>query len=213
MNSQMKNFPGKPMKECPTRERILQAAAKLFAISGYHRTSLRSLAQEAQVNLAAVNYHFRTKEGLLRALIGEQVRLVQANFLAQLEDLEIGDAGLNAQDILECLVQVWLQESGSPDEGKPRLLSILCCDPDQRTQKISRDFLQPFYEQIFDLVRSTVPHLAAESARWRFNFLLGAMFPTAWMHIHESEAESASSALERASRLGELDEFLGRLFR
>ncbi len=213
MNSpKMKNSQSNHIEGCPTRERILQAAAKLFATAGYHQTSLRSLAQEAQVNLAAVNYHFRTKEGLLHGLIGQQVKLLQTNFLAMLEELEIGPEGPNASDILECLARAWLQEPRTSDEGNPRLLSILCCDPDQRNQKIYREHILPFYEQVFDLVRSTVPCLSEESARWRFNFLLGALSGTTWVHFDESNSESACSKFKKEPNFREMQEFLFRLF-
>ena len=52
-----------------TKDRILDAAETLFMEHGYEATSLRSLTTAADVNLAAVNYHFGTKEELFEALI------------------------------------------------------------------------------------------------------------------------------------------------
>ena len=49
-----------------TRERILDVAERLFMERGYEATSLRMVTGAAEVNLAAVNYHFGSKEGLLR---------------------------------------------------------------------------------------------------------------------------------------------------
>ena len=51
-----------------TKERILDAAERLFAERGFAATSLRSITAAAGVNLAAVNYHFRSKEALLEAV-------------------------------------------------------------------------------------------------------------------------------------------------
>ncbi len=51
---------------CPTMQRILDSAERLFAENGYSRTSLRSITSDAGVNLAAVNYHFGSKEELVR---------------------------------------------------------------------------------------------------------------------------------------------------
>ena len=48
-----------------TKERILDAAERLFAAHGFAGTSLRAVTKEAGVNLAAVHYHFGTKEDLL----------------------------------------------------------------------------------------------------------------------------------------------------
>jgi AcrR family transcriptional regulator len=51
-----------------TKERILNVANKLFGIQGYHATSIREIAKEAEVNIAAINYHFKNKENLYSEL-------------------------------------------------------------------------------------------------------------------------------------------------
>ena len=52
-----------------TKERILDTAERLFSEHGYSATSLRSIIAGAGVNLAAVHYHFHSKEALLEAVI------------------------------------------------------------------------------------------------------------------------------------------------
>lgn len=47
-----------------TKEKILQTANRLFAKYGFGSTSIRDIATEAEVNLAAVNYHFKNKDNL-----------------------------------------------------------------------------------------------------------------------------------------------------
>lgn len=47
-----------------TKDRILTAARKLFAVKGYDGASVREIAKEAGVNIAALNYHFHGKENL-----------------------------------------------------------------------------------------------------------------------------------------------------
>ena len=54
-----------------TRERILGVAETLFARHGFAGASLRQVTATAKVNLAAVNYHFGSKEGLYRQVIDE----------------------------------------------------------------------------------------------------------------------------------------------
>lgn len=49
--------------------RILSAAAKLFDIHGYHGTSVRKIAEEADVNVALISYHFQGKQGVLETLM------------------------------------------------------------------------------------------------------------------------------------------------
>ena len=62
-----------------TKQRILDVAEHFFAIHGYNRTSLRRITTAAKVNLAAVNYHFGSKQALLEAVI--ERRLIPLNHL------------------------------------------------------------------------------------------------------------------------------------
>src|ERR1700730_18661038 len=56
-----------------TKTRIMNAADKLFGLNGFDATSLRDITAEAQVNLAAVNYHFQSKESLIDAIIERRI--------------------------------------------------------------------------------------------------------------------------------------------
>lgn len=60
-----------------SRERILHAALRLFALQGFKNTSTRDIAKAAQVNIASLNYYFGDKAGLYRAAfscLGEPLR-------------------------------------------------------------------------------------------------------------------------------------------
>ena len=52
-----------------TQKRILDTAERLFAKEGFEQTSLRQITQEADVNLASVNYHFGSKKALIQAVV------------------------------------------------------------------------------------------------------------------------------------------------
>jgi TetR/AcrR family transcriptional regulator, regulator of cefoperazone and chloramphenicol sensitivity len=53
-----------------TRRRLIETAIEVFATHGYDGTSTRLLAERAGVNLPAIQYHFGSKEGLYRAVVG-----------------------------------------------------------------------------------------------------------------------------------------------
>src|SRR5918998_5615769 len=71
-----------------TKERILDAAQELFGIHGLAGTSLRAVTAAAGVNLAAVNYHFGSKEELFRAVVRRVMAPVTDEHRQCIEELE-----------------------------------------------------------------------------------------------------------------------------
>jgi AcrR family transcriptional regulator len=71
-----------------TRERILRAAEELFMDRGFASTSLRMITARAKVNLAAVNYHFGSKEALIREVFERQLAPLNRARIVYLDQLE-----------------------------------------------------------------------------------------------------------------------------
>ena len=96
-----------------TREKILQAAARLFALKGYHDTKLEEVLAAAQVTKGAFFHHFRDREDLGFAVLdwhmGQRRQLLDAIeqelprvLIACLADSErIGKPNLNRQRIMQ----------------------------------------------------------------------------------------------------------------
>ena len=74
-----------PANESDTRERLLDAAEKLFAETGIGATSLRAVTAEAEANLASVHYHFGSKESLLLEVFGRRIKPVNRERLERLD--------------------------------------------------------------------------------------------------------------------------------
>src|SRR5580692_187637 len=84
-------------KPADTKTRILDAAEKLFGKNGFDATSLRDITADADVNLAAVNYHFQTKDSLIDAVIARRIEPVNRK---RLELLESAGPNPNIEQIL-----------------------------------------------------------------------------------------------------------------
>src|SRR3981081_4013505 len=71
-----------------TKTRILDAAELLFMEHGFEATSLRQLTSAAGVNLAAVNYHFGSKEELFQAVLTRRLDPMNQERIDLLDKLE-----------------------------------------------------------------------------------------------------------------------------
>lgn len=87
-----------------TKEKIFLAAAKLFAVKGFHATSMRDLAKEADVNLALINYHFSNKENLFNQVLKRGLDL----FKEVMEDHQ----GQDLENLLKFLMKEALNKRG-----------------------------------------------------------------------------------------------------
>ena len=61
-----------------TRARIQQVALELFAEQGYEKTSLREIAERLDVTKAALYYHFKSKEDIVRSLVEDYFGQIDA---------------------------------------------------------------------------------------------------------------------------------------
>jgi len=69
-----------------TKDRILGAAEELFAQHGFAGTSLREVTSRADVNIAAVNYHFGSKDNLINEVFRRRMDVMSAQRLDALRD-------------------------------------------------------------------------------------------------------------------------------
>src|ERR1700730_10592486 len=92
-----------------TREKIIKAAAHAFARDGYEGASVRAIVAEADVNQAAINYHFGSKEGLYRAVL-------QAALRALMKDDEAPQDNLPREAALRRFVRRQLRPMTARDE-------------------------------------------------------------------------------------------------
>jgi AcrR family transcriptional regulator len=175
------------MSQPDTKERILDAAEHLFATEGFHNTSLRAITGDARANVAAVNYHFGSKEALLEAVF--ERRLVPLNRLRR-EHLEaIRQAARTsghrpaATVALRAFIEPTLRfrDSGPGAEAFVRLVGRAIAEPDDTLRKIFMQQMEPIFFLLYDTLREALPHLSQSDLFWRLHFALGAMSHTMCM--------------------------------
>ena len=86
-----------------SREVILQTASRLFAEKGFEAVSIRELSKEANVNIAMIAYHFGSKEGLFKAIIGDKI----PKMAAQLKNIQKSEG--TAWDKISAIIDIYIE--------------------------------------------------------------------------------------------------------
>jgi len=169
-----------PVAGRDTRERILNVAEALFAEHGFDGASMRMITAAAQVNLAAVNYHFGSKEKLIEEVFRR--RLVWLNELRRqrLEQLysEAEKLGKTVRPsrILEAFFGALFDLAKEPGgEHFLRLLGRTLTDPSAFVRRVLAAEYGDVLNRYLDALYTSVPDVPHEEILWRFHFMLGAV--------------------------------------
>lgn len=131
-----------------TRSRLLDAAATVFSEAGFHAATIRQICAKAQVNVAAVNYHFRDKFGLYTAVLE---RSSGAEF--QLKVRAAMSAAPSAEDALRIFVRGMFEKVyGEKPEANLKIMAREISDPTPALDVVVDRVIRPQYEQLCELV-------------------------------------------------------------
>ena len=162
-----------------TRERILDAAERLFMAHGYEGTSMRQITGEAGVNLAAVNYHFGSKESLMQEVFRRRLDWLNEERMRVLDAYE-KDAGGNAlkpSQIVDGFFGTLLRLADDEQHGGMTFLRLLGRTLTEPSEFI-RTFLAHEYKPVMDRYKEALlralPEVPKAEIVWRFHFMLGA---------------------------------------
>ncbi len=163
-----------------TKSRILDAAELLFMEHGFEATSLRQLTTAAGVNLAAVNYHFGSKEELFQAVLTRRLDPMNQERIELLDKVEreAGAKPATCEKILAAMLIPALRLARDERRGGKNFLRVLgraYADP----APFIRHFLSEQYAEMIarfkDAFLKALPHLTREELTWRLHFVMGAL--------------------------------------
>ncbi len=166
-----------------TKTRILDTAERLFAEQGFGATSLRTITNEAGVNLASVNYHFGSKEALQIAVLKRCIGPVNKQRLAELDVVEAdaGDGPVAVEKILKALLgPPFLMEEYQGKRGE-HLLQIggrLHVEQNEQRQGLLEQMFSEVRERFVRAFSQAIPELSPEEIFWRMHFVIGSMVHT-----------------------------------
>ena len=163
-----------------TKTRILDAAESLFMEHGFEATSLRQLTTAAGVNLAAVNYHFGSKEELFQAVLTRRLDPMNQERIDLLEKVEreAGGKPISVEKILSAMLIPALKLARDERRGGKNFLRLVgraYADP----APFIRHFLSQQYVEMINRYKEAflkaLPHLSRQELTWRLHFVMGAL--------------------------------------
>jgi AcrR family transcriptional regulator len=155
-----------PMNEPSTKERLLDAAEVLFARKGYDAVSIREIAGDAGVNLAAVNYHFQGKENLYREVLRRRLAPKREMLLAAIAKVEAaGDEAPRLEMLIRAFVGTHLEDALGTPGGLMglHLMSREMSEPRHGARVLFRELIGPVRARIRKLFAELLP--AADERR------------------------------------------------
>lgn len=177
-----------------TGNRILIAAEKLFADFGYHGVSLRQITAEAEVNLAAVNYHHSDKQSLYLEILTYRLRQVSGERLERLSAAEARAAGspVPISELIDILARPLLLSdaaTGRTSEGN-RLLGRLLIEPLPFTADALATEFQPAMTRWGQALRRHMPAMSPAEFVWQLSFVVGALHHAA-ASLHDMKTRTS----------------------
>jgi len=173
------------------KTRILNAAERLFITRGFEATSIRAITSAAGVNLASVNYHFKSKDALIHAVIARRLDPINRRRMELLDSVlaEAGHGPIPVEAVIEAFVWPLLDAAGGAGQDFPfgRWLGRLAAEPADFVQRMVEDHIRPVGERFFAAFHRAAPHLSPVEMIWRIHFVFA-------MTAHSIAAESLIEA-------------------
>lgn len=159
-----------------TRQRILGAAEELFAERGFAGASLRQVTAAAKVNLAAVNYHFGSKDNLIEEVFRRRLDELSHRRLDRLAEVNRGHAP-TLDAVLEAFIMPALELSLDHKGGSVfmRVLARAFAEHNSNLRKFLSDNYGHVLKEFAAAFARLLPHLDKDELYWRLDLAVGAL--------------------------------------
>lgn len=195
------------MTNIETKTKILDAAERLFCEQGLDGTSLRAIIAEAGVNLAAVNYHFQSKERLIREVFKRRIKPLNKMRLEMLNKSEskAGGKPLNIEEILSAFIEpVFRIARKSPEEGirTMQLTMQAIALPSKAIENIHLLLFEDIMVRFHIAFEKSLPHLSEEEFAQRMSFVVSAFAFTFLSFARRGNSDNHRFAKSELSKMG-----------
>jgi len=163
-----------------TKERVLDMAERLFAERGIEAVSIRDITRAARVNLAAINYHFGTKQELVAEIFDRRLSPLCRKRLALLDEAERKAGGKPArlEAILDALFRPAVEQSVTGACGGKTFMQLFgrcLSEPNAAIEQLIHKHFEVTIRRFNTAVLRALPRLPEQELFWRLSFIGGAL--------------------------------------
>jgi len=155
-----------------TKSRILDTAEKLFGLNGFEGTSLREITAAADVNLAAINYHFQSKDSLIDAIVERRIEPVNKK---RFELLDAAGPNPTVEQIMTAFMAPVMKIK--VDALVP-LIGRILSNPELFVERVFHNHLAPVSQRFVEALSKALPDLPPSEILWRLHFSVGVLTHT-----------------------------------
>jgi len=180
-----------------TRERILEAACELFAAKGFAGTTTQDICARADANIAAVNYHFRSKDNLYRDVWAHLHELAAERWTSSV------DEAASAEEKLRGFIRLRVETilSGGPESRFPRIIHWEMGQPTGLHQELRERYMHKRRTWFLEIIRDIVgDHLDDHVLR-----LAGFCIHSPLIHLIEMKARPGAAHRVKTCRHSDED--------
>lgn len=195
-----------------SKRRLLDAAEQLFAERGFDAVSVRDITQLAKANVAAVNYHFGSREGLISLVVMRHITPVNEERVARLDALEKKYPGKTVplEELIDAFVRPLaglVRKSELSERLFCKLMGRIFAMQGQGMPEALEEQIRALSDRFIKALARTLPGVPAEDLVWRTHFVVGAM-----IHMLLNQ-DMLSRLTQGASGTPSMEMTLGRFIR
>ncbi len=191
-----------------TKSKILDTAEKLFGMNGFDTVSLREITTGAGVNLAAVNYHFQSKDHLIDAVIARRIEPVNVRRVAMLDAL---GPNPSVENLLDAFLRPVFEIKLHP---LVPLIGRVLSNPDLFVDRLFNVHLAPVAARFSAALSTALPELPMMDVAWRLHFSVGTMTHILlWGNVFPRMTQGLCTIDDREALLRRTVQFLAAGFR
>lgn len=206
-------------QDVPARDRILDAAERLFALRGYHGVTIREITGEAGTDVSAANYYFQSKENLFETVVMRRAEEHSRSISASLDRLEAAHPGRrpSVEAVLRAFVQPVIDKLARGTPGWRNYIHLLASMTNTRQNeayvKVMNDVYDAVMRRAVEMIGASLPSSSRESLYRSFYLVIGAL-----THLYAETggidriSEGAAAAVDFDGMLDHLVPFLAAGF-